>query len=215
MGRYTSVQAFADNNANMRTVSYDQAAGAAAQKTGDKSAKPEKVSNPYGSTAGAGSGEFHVYRHARAREMARWKQLNEEEREQLLDQEYAEKIGQNQTEEEKRTEQRRKKRQRQKEAKKRKKNLKLAGVVNQEVEEDFDQAEEEFSYTPISEANKNETTEEENKEAKPCPQPTFANDGSFLEQMKKQMAEEKGQAVDGTKTDEKDEDERPAKRQAA
>ena len=32
MGRYSSVQAFADNNANMRAVDYSQAAGSEAAK---------------------------------------------------------------------------------------------------------------------------------------------------------------------------------------
>ena len=32
MGRYSSVQAFADNNANMRAVDYSQAAGSDAPK---------------------------------------------------------------------------------------------------------------------------------------------------------------------------------------
>jgi hypothetical protein len=38
-----------------------------------------QVVNPYGSTAGAGSGEFHVSRHARSREMMRIQQLDEED----------------------------------------------------------------------------------------------------------------------------------------
>ena len=95
MGRYTTVQAFADNNPNMRSVDYAQATGTAAASSGSASAaggpavananrgpvQAEKVDNPYGSTAGAGSGEFHVYRHARAREMARWKKINADEAE--------------------------------------------------------------------------------------------------------------------------------------
>ena len=56
----------------------------------------EKVVNPYGSTAGAGSGEFHVYRHARARELSRWKQLDKEEQEQLLDKEFEATVQSNQ-----------------------------------------------------------------------------------------------------------------------
>lgn len=34
MGRYTSVQAYADNNANMRSVSYEQATGSSDAKGG-------------------------------------------------------------------------------------------------------------------------------------------------------------------------------------
>ena len=52
------------------------------------SVKAEKVNNPYGSTAGAGSGDFHVYRHARAREAERWKLMNAEEREKSLEEQY-------------------------------------------------------------------------------------------------------------------------------
>ena len=34
MGRYSSVQAYADNNANMRSIQYDQAVGSAQAKAG-------------------------------------------------------------------------------------------------------------------------------------------------------------------------------------
>ena len=71
MGRYTTVQAYADNNPNMRAMDYHQATGTAAPVAASASAAPppadcgpvktEKVGNPYGSTAGAGSEEFHVY----------------------------------------------------------------------------------------------------------------------------------------------------------
>ena len=34
MGRYSSVQAYADNNANMRSIPYEQAVGSAQAKAG-------------------------------------------------------------------------------------------------------------------------------------------------------------------------------------
>ena len=105
MGRYTTVQAYADNNQNSRVVSYAQATGtAAAPSSGSASASAaapadrgpvvtENVSNPYGSTAGAGSGEFHVYRHARAREMERWKQINASEAENKAEEAFQQKLA--------------------------------------------------------------------------------------------------------------------------
>eukprot|EP00581_Thalassiosira_minuscula_P007891 CAMPEP_0183706772 /NCGR_PEP_ID=MMETSP0737-20130205/3521_1 /TAXON_ID=385413 /ORGANISM="Thalassiosira miniscula, Strain CCMP1093" /LENGTH=136 /DNA_ID=CAMNT_0025934275 /DNA_START=110 /DNA_END=516 /DNA_ORIENTATION=+ len=136
MGRYTTVQAYADNNPNMRAVDYAQATGtaaAASASSGPASAADrgpvvaEKVDNPYGSTAGAGSGEFHVYRHARAREMARWKKINADEAEMKAEEEFQQKLAQDTRAEEDKTEKRRRKRERAKEAKRRKKNMKLGG----------------------------------------------------------------------------------------
>mmetsp|Transcript_19378 Transcript_19378/g.28681 ORF Transcript_19378/g.28681 Transcript_19378/m.28681 type:complete len:227 (-) Transcript_19378:853-1533(-) len=204
MGRYSSVQAYADNNNNMRAVSYDQATGSAegAAKPSGGVVKTEKVTNPYGSAAGAGSGEFHVYRHARAREMARWKELEETEKEQKLDEEFKKKQADAQTEEEKKTAQRRKKRQRQKEAKQRKKNLALSGVKATEEDTNHAVADDEFSYTPMcnGKAQHSESSEaaiRSEADGAPTdalkklpPKLEFANDGSFLEMMKKKLAEE-------------------------
>lgn len=213
MGRYSSVQAYADNNANARVVPYEQATGSAAPKPGVVVA--EKVTNPYGSTAGAGSGEFHVYRHARAREMERWKYLEEEEREQLLRQDYEKQLEANKNEEEQRTEKRRKKRQRQKDAKMRKKNLKLVGISSGTDDlKDNSVEEEEFTYEPDhasanDEEKKDEKESEETMESKEARKLPFANDGSFLEQTKQQLA-------DGSKQNKNDDDEesRPKKKQA-
>lgn len=159
MGRYTTVQAYADNNPNMRAVDYAQATGTtsssstSADNTNRGPVTTEKVDNPYGSTAGAGSGEFHVYRHARAREMARWEQINATEAERRADQEFQMRVTQNAREEEEKTEKRRRKRERAKDAKRRKKNMMLGGVdfgVGNEIRgSGIDDGEDEFEYTPI------------------------------------------------------------------
>uniref|UniRef100_A0A7S2E6Z0 Uncharacterized protein n=1 Tax=Trieres chinensis TaxID=1514140 RepID=A0A7S2E6Z0_TRICV len=206
MGRYTTVQAYADNNQNMRSVSYEQATGSDQTKTG--AVRPEKVDNPYGSTAGAGSGDFHVYRHARAREMARMKRLDEEEAEREADADFNKKISEWKSEEDQRTEKRRRKRQREKEAKLRKKNMKLGGVAVAASGSDKNIAdnavdEEEFHYTPIHAAikggeggPKNVGPKDSNRVDDDDPKKVssrydlFANDGSFLEMMKTRLADE-------------------------
>ena len=160
MGRYTTVQAYADNNPNMRAVDYAQAtgtAGAAPSSSASASRGPlvtEKVDNPYGSTAGAGSGEFHVYRHARAREMARWERIGAEEAEARAEDEFRRVVARNEEEEAKATEKRRRKREREKEAKRRKRNMKLGGVgVGGDDGGGGDgDGGDEFEYTPIAAA---------------------------------------------------------------
>ena len=175
MGRYTSVQAFSDNNPNMRSISYDQATGGnrqqqqqqeqggtqasgpAAVAPGASNAGPvktEKVSNPYSSTAGAGSGEFHVYRHARAREMARMKAIDEEDQKKKADLEFEQKVMAMKHDDRERTEKRKKKRQREKEARRRKKALRDNGLFvaggKGDYEGNSEETEVEFEYTPIA-----------------------------------------------------------------
>ena len=112
---------------------------------------PEKVVNPYGSAAGAGSGDFHVYRHARARELERIATLEHSERQRIADQEFRDQLERARQHEAERTEQRRKKRQRQKEAQKRRTNLLKAGVRLDGGEEGghHDAIDDEFTYEPI------------------------------------------------------------------
>eukprot|EP00947_MAST-08B_sp_MAST-8B-sp1_P001705 g1705.t1 len=80
MGRYTTVQTYSDNNPNAPVQSYEQATGGGRDysKEGEPSQKKlavqdkvDVVDNVSGSTAGAGSGEFHVYRAQRRREYER------------------------------------------------------------------------------------------------------------------------------------------------
>lgn len=73
-------------------------------------APPEFVRDVMGSSAGAGSGEFHVYRHLRRREYQRQDFLDKMSTKQNADQNYLDKVEQNQKAAEERTAKRRKKR---------------------------------------------------------------------------------------------------------
>lgn len=84
-------------------------------------APPEFVRDVMGSSAGAGSGEFHVYRHLRRREYQRQEFMDVMSEEQKLDEEFQLKIKDNQVKAEERTAKRRLKRQKLKEKKKAKK----------------------------------------------------------------------------------------------
>jgi len=170
MPKFSTVQAYSDSNSNVQTVSYQQATGGASDGKGER-VKTEKVVNAYGSTAGANSGEFHVYRQARAREMGRMETLRIEKEKRESDLEFQQLVMENKRQDEERTAKRRKKRQRQKEAKKRKQNLEKAGIALDHDDDDDD--DDEFAMAP------------------PPPKadaPEFVNDGSFLERMKQQLA---------------------------
>merc|ERR1712238_64108 len=220
------------NNPNMRSVPYPEKAPSSSDKNNNNSSSdnnkrgapnPEKVDNPYGSTAGAGSGEFHVYRHARSREITRLKQLDDDDIERTTQHNYQTKINDWKRIDDNRTNKNRKKRMREKEAKLRKKNLKLGGIIGilkdkegQEQRDDNDGSggvnknKEEFEYTPLysnhqdkvvvvsinnnddnlkgndtSSTHKlNHSSSTNNDEHAKLPL-FYANDGSFLENMKK------------------------------
>lgn len=79
---------------------------------------PEFVRDVMGSSAGAGSGEFHVYRHIRRREFNRQKYLDVEEKRRKLDEEYARKQEENKKLAQEATDKKRAKRLRKKQNKK-------------------------------------------------------------------------------------------------
>lgn len=80
-------------------------------------AAPEFVRDVMGSSAGAGSGEFHVYRHLRRREYQRQDFLDKISEKQNKDVDYLEKVEQNKRAAEERTAKRRQKREKLKQKK--------------------------------------------------------------------------------------------------
>lgn len=88
-------------------------------------APPEFVRDVMGSSAGAGSGEFHVYRHLRRREYQRQDFLDKMADKQDADVKYLEKVEQNKQEADERTAKRRKKREKLKQKKMMAKKLKV------------------------------------------------------------------------------------------
>ena len=89
MGRYTSVQTFTDQSTKViQTSSSSNSSSSSSNATGisvgtsNNNVKIYKtldtVDNVSGSTAGAGSNEFHLYNNARSREMLRVEVMNDE-----------------------------------------------------------------------------------------------------------------------------------------
>lgn len=119
-------------------------------------APPEFVRDVMGSSAGAGSGEFHVYRHLRRKEYQRQDFLDKMAEKEHRDVQYIHKVEQNQREAEERTAKRRKKREKMKEKKL------MAKKAKMEDRNKTDKAEEQ-SRSDSSEDEKEK--EEEEKEA--------------------------------------------------
>lgn len=71
---------------------------------------PTFVRNVMGSSAGAGSGEFHVYRHLRRKEYARQKHIQQKSKQEMLDDEFQQRIDNNRSAAEAKTAKKRAKR---------------------------------------------------------------------------------------------------------
>lgn len=123
-------------------------------------APPEFVRDVMGSSAGAGSGEFHVYRHLRRREYQRQDFLDKMADKCDADIKYLEKVEQNKVDADERTAKRRKKRDKLKQKKLLAKKAKVAAKRKEEAEED-DEGDEGKS----SESDKDEDEEEREDDA--------------------------------------------------
>ena len=92
--------------------------GDALAKKSSLAPPPEIVANVQGSSAGAGSGEFHVYKASRRREYERLKVMDEELAREEADTEFEKKRLEQKTRDEEKTEKNRKKREKQKQKQK-------------------------------------------------------------------------------------------------
>lgn len=155
MGRYTTVQTFSDQNTKVVAASTASDISSKNDQVEEKAIKKqrlvvEKVDNVMGSTAGAGSGEFDVYRAARRRELTR---LDGIEMEQKVAEEariFAEKIARNKEDADERTSKNAEKRNKKKMKKlelKRKHRDSVASKQQQEVEAPTD------SSVPVLKSN--------------------------------------------------------------
>ncbi|XP_054022423.1 PRKR-interacting protein 1 [Dryobates pubescens] len=122
---------------------------------------PEFVRDVMGSSAGAGSGEFHVYRHLRRREYQRQDFMDAMAEKQRLDEEFQRKLERNKMIAEEQTAKRRRKRQKLKEKKLQAKKNKLE---QKKQEKDPSQPQERGSSEDDDEDSKEEEEEEEEKE---------------------------------------------------
>lgn len=89
MGRYTTVQTYSDQNTKIVSgyggPATTDRAHASSTNEGHGSAvrlQVNKVDNVMGSCAGAGSGEFHMYRAARQRELTRLENIEKKQKEE-------------------------------------------------------------------------------------------------------------------------------------
>jgi hypothetical protein len=133
MGRFSSMQTFADTNQKSQPVAYEQAA--AAPSSSARVIVP-KINNTSGSSAGAGSSEFHNYRKLRRWENDRLEALDAEEKRVMAENAFRAKIAANEAEAAGRTRKRAEKR-------KRHKQRQRDGRSQKAIEDDDDEDDEE------------------------------------------------------------------------
>lgn len=126
----------------------------------------EFIRNVWGSSAGAGSGDFHVYRGVRRREYARQKFIDEKAEKTGKDQEYQKKIEQNQKAAEERTAKKRAKRNKKKQKLKAKKSKPSEETSKKEENDDSEEegdSDEENEDEKIGQASDKQSTEQTGK----------------------------------------------------
>ena len=100
---------------------------------------PEFIRNIWGSSAGAGSGDFHVYRGVRRREYARQKHTKEQSEKEEKDDEYHRKVEQNRKDADQKTAKKRAKREKKKKRKQMNKKRKVEGKAEEADESESEE----------------------------------------------------------------------------
>lgn len=103
MGRYSTVQTYSDQNTKVVAASAISSKNEQIEDKAKKRLVVEKVENVMGSTAGAGSGEFDVYRAARRRELTRLDAIEAQQKAEEEARTFAEKVAKNKAEADSRT----------------------------------------------------------------------------------------------------------------
>jgi hypothetical protein len=194
MGRYTTVQTYTDQDAKVAAISYSTAtttggdaappaSAAAPEATEDRGQAADeggrfhinRVDNVAGSTAGAGSGEFHMYRASRRREMERVAHMEKQHEAKKLQEEFEHSRKRKAQEFETRANKRADKRRRRKERQK-------TRELETHSSEDKDEDEDKDKDNKDKDQDKGEEKGEPVRET-PGGVPAIPNDGSFLAKM--------------------------------
>ncbi|XP_059481256.1 PRKR-interacting protein 1 homolog [Neocloeon triangulifer] len=114
---------------------------------------PDFVRNVMGSSAGAGSGEFHVYRHLRRKEYARQRAIQEKAKREQLDDNYQKKLDDNKMKADEKT------------AKKRAKRLKKKGKQKNKKPKTAEQKKDDDSESDTNDDEEKSESEEGSEKA--------------------------------------------------